>query len=87
PEDVDMTAARAAARTRPRVAAWRELWRTGALAAAERTGAQLDALEKGDADGYLAAATAHTATPTRHGGFGMCGRREEYGIEGATLPR
>ncbi|MFJ8544240.1 cupin domain-containing protein [Streptomyces sp. NPDC093586] len=76
----------AAALVRPRVAVWRELWRTGALAAAERTGTQLDALERGDADGYLAAATAHSATPTRYGGFGMCGRREEYGIEGATLP-
>ncbi|MFJ9085363.1 cupin [Streptomyces sp. NPDC102384] len=77
----------AAALVRPRVAAWRELWRTGALAAAERTGAQLDALEKGDADGYLSASTTHTSTPTRHGGLGMCGRREEYGIEGATVPR
>ncbi|MGY0488364.1 cupin domain-containing protein [Streptomyces sp. WG-D5] len=77
----------AAALVRPRVAAWRELWRTGALAAAERTGAQLDALEKGDADAYLAASTAHAAGPTRHGGLGMCGRREEYGIAGATLPR
>ncbi|WP_306324283.1 MULTISPECIES: cupin [unclassified Streptomyces] len=77
----------AAALVRPRVPAWRELWRTGALAAAERTGAQLDALEAGAADGYLAASTAHSATPTRHGGLGMCGRREEYGIEGATLPR
>jgi mannose-6-phosphate isomerase-like protein (cupin superfamily) len=48
----------AAARlVRARVPAWRELWRTGALATAERTGAQLDALESGD-PAYLADATA-----------------------------
>lgn len=78
---------RAAARlVRAKVPAWRERWRAGALAAAERTGAQLDALEAGD-PAYLADATARDATPTRHGGFGMCGRREEYELPGTTLPR
>ncbi|MGY6018842.1 cupin [Streptomyces spinosirectus] len=77
---------RAAARlVREKVPHWRELWRAGALAAAERTGAQLDALAAGD-EGYLADATAHRTEPTRLGGFGMCGRRDEYALPGATLP-
>ncbi|MFR0354470.1 cupin [Streptomyces sediminimaris] len=77
---------RAAARlVREKVPRWRELWRCGALAAAERTGAQLDALAAGG-DDYLADATAHRSEPTRLGGFGMCGRRDEYALPGATLP-
>lgn len=77
---------RAAARlAREKVPRWRELWRAGALAAAERTGAQLDALAAGD-DDYLAGATAHRGEPTRLAGFGMCGRRDEYALPGTTLP-
>ncbi|CAM5647809.1 hypothetical protein SALBM311S_07581 [Streptomyces alboniger] len=61
---------RAAARlVRAKVPAWRELWRAGALATAERTGAQLDALAD-DAPAYLGEATAHEAAPTRLGGSG-----------------
>ncbi|MGY5053136.1 cupin domain-containing protein [Streptomyces sp. 900105755] len=77
---------RAAARlVRAKVPRWRELWRAGALAAAERTGAQLDALQAGEAS-YLGEATAYEAAPTRLGGFGMCGRRDEYDLPGTTLP-
>jgi mannose-6-phosphate isomerase-like protein (cupin superfamily) len=77
---------RAAARlVRDKVPHWRELWRAGALAAAARTGAQLDALAAGG-DDYLADATAHRTGPTRLGGFGMCGRRDEYALPGTTLP-
>ncbi|MCX2924703.1 cupin domain-containing protein [Streptomyces sp. NEAU-W12] len=77
---------RAAARlVRDRVPVWRQLWRSGALAAAERTGAQLDALADGD-PAYLAGATAYAAEPTRRGGFGMCGRRDEYTPVGVTVP-
>ncbi|MCZ0207460.1 cupin [Streptomyces sp. UMAF16] len=77
---------RAAARlVRAKVPRWRELWRAGALAAAERTGAQLDALETGEPD-YLGDATAYRAAPTRLGGFGMCGHRDEYALPGTTLP-
>ncbi|MFI7501501.1 cupin [Streptomyces sp. NPDC049687] len=75
----------AAALVRDKVPAWRELWRGGALAAAERTGAQLDALQSGD-PAYLAEATAHGTAPTRLGGYGMCGRRDEYTLPGTTLP-
>ncbi|GAA2447708.1 cupin domain-containing protein [Streptomyces macrosporus] len=77
---------RAAARlVAPRVPDWERLWRAGALAAAERTGAHLAALAAGDA-AHLAEARVASATPTRHGGHGMCGRREEYEIPGTTLP-
>jgi hypothetical protein len=75
----------AAGLLRDRVPAWRELWRAGALATAERTGAQLDALETGD-PACLGQATAFDTTPTRLGGFGMCGRRDEYALPGTTLP-
>ncbi|MFR9722934.1 cupin [Streptomyces sp. MS19] len=78
---------RAAARlVRDRVPAWRELWRAGALAAAERTGAHLAALEAGE-PAYLAEATAYGAEPSRLGGYGMCGRRDEYELPGTTLHR
>ncbi|MFJ6085030.1 cupin [Streptomyces sp. NPDC092369] len=77
---------RAAARlVRAKVPAWRELWRAGALATAERTGAQLDALADGE-PAYLDQATAYETAPTRLGGFGMCGRRDEYNLPGTTLP-
>ncbi|CCK32259.1 hypothetical protein BN159_7880 [Streptomyces davaonensis JCM 4913] len=77
---------RSAARlVREKVPAWRELWRAGALATAERTGEQLDALAAGE-PAYLGEATAHAAVPTRLGGYGMCGRRDEYGLPGTTPP-
>lgn len=77
---------RAAARlVRERVPVWRELWRAGALAAAERTGAQLDALADGDF-AHLTGATAYEAEPSRRGGYGMCGRRDEYALPGVTVP-
>ncbi|MEU0112300.1 cupin [Streptomyces bobili] len=74
----------AAGLVRERVPVWRELWRAGALAAAERTGAQLDALAAGEPS-YLGDASACEATPTRLEGFGMCGRRDEYTLPGTTV--
>ncbi|WP_309141698.1 cupin domain-containing protein [Streptomyces griseicoloratus] len=77
---------RAAARlVRDRVPAWRALWRAGAAAAAERTGAQLDALADGE-PAYLDEATAHRAAPVRRGGYGMCGFRDEYAWPGGASP-
>ncbi len=76
----------AAGLVRERVSGWRELWRAGALATAERTGAQLDALEAGAPD-YLADATASHSVPSRVGGYGMCGRRDEYEVPGTTVSR
>lgn len=70
----------------PKVAAWRDRWRVGPLAAAERTAAQLDALAEGD-PGHLAEARARSTLPSREGGYGMCGRRMEYEVPGTTVPR
>ncbi|MGW7270755.1 cupin [Streptomyces sp. NPDC054864] len=76
----------AAARlVRDKVPTWRELWQAGALATAERTGAQLAALESGTPD-YLAGSGSYDSRPSRHGGYGMCGRRDEYELPGTTLP-
>lgn len=76
----------AAARlVRDKVPTWRELWRAGALATAERTGAQLDALESGSPE-YLAGSGSYDSRPSRTGGYGMCGRRDEYELPGTTLP-
>jgi mannose-6-phosphate isomerase-like protein (cupin superfamily) len=69
----------------PKIATWRERWRAGALATAEVTATHLDALEKSDPT-HLAQASLHTTAPTREAGFGMCGRRQEYEVPGATLP-
>jgi hypothetical protein len=63
----------------PNLASWRIRWQEGARAAAERTGHQFEALRRGDLS-HLAAARAQSATPSRLGGFGMCGRRDEYGV-------
>lgn len=68
----------AAALVRPLAPAWRERWKTGAAASAAATGAQLDALERGDA-GHLARADVHAEQPAERGRFGMCGRLDVYG--------
>ncbi|MEV1082032.1 cupin [Streptomyces sp. NPDC050211] len=62
----------------PKAAAWRGIWERGALAAAQQTGTQLDALATGTGGDYLATATALSTDPLRLGGYGMCGRRDEY---------
>lgn len=69
----------------PKVARWRERWATGALAAAEATGRQLDALAAGE-PGIASQARVRVSGPTREGGYGMCGRRQEYEVPGTTLP-
>ena len=46
---------------------------------------QLDALDAGDPS-HLADAGAVRRGPTRRGGYGMCGRRDEYELPGTTLP-
>lgn len=69
----------------PKLAAWEPRWRAGALAAAQRTGDHLAALAAGD-PAHLAQARVRAAGPTRQGGYGMCGRRDEYELPGVTLP-
>ena len=85
PEPLRAFHAAAARLVSGRVAAWRARWRDGALAAAERTGAHLDALEKGDPT-HLWQAAMNTTGPTRAAGCGMCGHRQEYEVPGVTLP-
>jgi mannose-6-phosphate isomerase-like protein (cupin superfamily) len=60
-----------------RLPGWRELWRSGALAAALRTGAQIDALDRGD-HGHLYAGRLRGAAPPAQHSYGMCGRLETY---------
>ncbi|MCQ8191065.1 cupin [Streptomyces rugosispiralis] len=69
----------------PKVKEWEPRWRDGALAAARRTGEQLTALAAGD-PAHLAEARVTATGPSRRGGYGMCGRRDEYELPGITLP-
>ncbi|MEV5979360.1 cupin [Streptomyces sp. NPDC052114] len=69
----------ALALVRPSAARWRERWRAGAAVAAEATAAQLDRIERGDAD-YLAAARVRSEQPAARGRFGMCGRLDVYDV-------
>ncbi|MFF3645208.1 cupin domain-containing protein [Streptomyces sp. NPDC002564] len=69
----------ALALVRPLAAQWRERWRAGAAAAAGTTAAQLDRLERGEAD-YLAHAVVRAEQPVERGRFGMCGRLDVYDV-------
>lgn len=72
---------RAAARlVAPKVPSWEAPWRTGPLAAAQRTGAHLAALAGAD-PAHLAAAVVAVTGPSRRDGYGMCGRRDEYTLD------
>ena len=53
---------------------WRERWRAGPLAAAQRTGALLDALAEGDTRPLADARVHHTHAHDDPRRFGMCGR-------------
>lgn len=78
PAALDDLYAAAAALVAGRVSEWRQRWRAGALAQAEATGAQLDALAAGRAD-HLAHSTvrhAEAAPPPRR--YGMCGRLQTW---------
>jgi hypothetical protein len=59
----------------PKVEAWRATWRDGPLAAAHRTGEQLDALEAGDTSHLREGSVASVQPAPR---FGMCGRLSTY---------
>lgn len=56
---------------------WEKRWRAGALASAERTGAQLDRLRDGDI-GHLAEADIHVLRADGPQRFGMCGRLDVH---------
>jgi hypothetical protein len=84
-EDGDLTPLRefhdAAVRlVRPHVERWRARWATGALRAAEETGRQLDALERGEAPHLSRADVYELAEPDERGRHGMCGLLDTYPV-------
>jgi mannose-6-phosphate isomerase-like protein (cupin superfamily) len=70
--------AAAARLTGGRVEDWRERWRDGALAAAETTGRQLDALASGAADYLASGGVRRISRPDGPKAYGMCGRLTTY---------
>ncbi|OXM46836.1 hypothetical protein [Amycolatopsis alba] len=70
----------AAALVAPKIDAWIQCWRSGALAAAELTGEHLKALANGDAS-HLEQSGVRVETPSGKDGYGMCGRRDEYRLD------
>jgi mannose-6-phosphate isomerase-like protein (cupin superfamily) len=69
--------AAAAALTHPLLAAWRERWRQGAAAVAERTGREIDALTAGDHSHLREAAVTRVERPPQTT-LGMCGYLAPY---------
>jgi mannose-6-phosphate isomerase-like protein (cupin superfamily) len=62
----------------PLLDSWRERWQQGARKAAEATGAQLDALQRGDASHLSEAAVSALQQPSEVGRLGMCGLLNTY---------
>ena len=69
--------ATAAALVRPQLPAWRERWRRGAAAVAERTGREIDALAAGDHAHLRAAGVSRVERPVQDV-LGMCGYLAPY---------
>jgi mannose-6-phosphate isomerase-like protein (cupin superfamily) len=71
----------------PKLAAWRAVWEAGPLAAARRTGEQLDALREGRVD-HLRQGSVHALpAPGEERKLGMCGTLGLYLPEGAEMGR
>jgi len=62
-----------------RIPRWREVWESGARAAAEATGEHLDALARGD-HSHLHAGRIAMEPPPSDRRFGMCGRLATYDL-------
>jgi len=77
PQVLDEFYAAATALVRPQLPAWRQTWETGALAAAQRTLEQLDALERGEVS-YLHDGRLTVLSPPEERRLGMCGRLATY---------
>ncbi|HWQ14904.1 MAG TPA: cupin [Roseiflexaceae bacterium] len=76
---------RAAARLiRPKLDAWRAVWERGPLAAAHRTGAQLDALAVGEVAYLLESGVYDLPPPREPRRLGVCGTLGVYLPEGRT---
>ena len=73
---------------RPKLDAWREVWERGPLAAARRTGEQLDALGSGTIEHLLAGGVYDLDPPGEPRRLGVCGTLGVYLPEGArtTVP-
>jgi mannose-6-phosphate isomerase-like protein (cupin superfamily) len=69
----------------PKLAAWRLAWETGPLAAAHRTGAQLDAIEQGRVEHLLDGAIYALPAPGAERRLGMCGTLGLYQPEGLAV--
>jgi mannose-6-phosphate isomerase-like protein (cupin superfamily) len=73
PDALDAFYSSAAALVRDRVPGWRSTWSGGPLAAARRTGDQLDLLEQGSSE-HLRHGRLTVLAPPAERGYGMCGR-------------
>lgn len=69
----------------PKLAAWRPTWETGPLAAARRTGEQLDALGRGQVAHLLDGAIYALPAPAEERRLGMCGTLAIYQPEGLAV--
>jgi mannose-6-phosphate isomerase-like protein (cupin superfamily) len=77
PEALDRFYEQAVALVAGRLGDWEKAWRNKALAAAERTGAQIEALRRGDG-GHLKEATVVKLPAPEHDTLGMCGFLATY---------
>jgi len=78
PAALDAFHTAAAALVAPRLPEFRRRWRAGALAAAQATGAQLDALAAGDPAHLRSGAVFALDAPVERGRRGMCGLLDTY---------
>jgi mannose-6-phosphate isomerase-like protein (cupin superfamily) len=75
----------ATALVRPKLDAWRAVWQHGPLAAAQRTGTQLEALAAGDTQHLLESGVYELPLPGEPRRLGVCGTLGVYLPEGARL--
>jgi hypothetical protein len=73
PDALDAFYTAAAALVRDRVPGWRSTWASGPLAAAQRTGDQLELLGQGSSEHLRHGRLAVLAPPAERA-YGMCGR-------------
>ena len=71
----------------PKLDAWRVVWEAGPLAAARRTGEQLDALGQGRADHLRQGSVHELPAPDEERKLGMCGTLGLYLPEGVEVGR
>jgi mannose-6-phosphate isomerase-like protein (cupin superfamily) len=77
PKALDDFYAAAVELVRDQVPGWRGIWAAGPMAAAQRTGEQLELLEQGQ-DSYLREGQLTVLSPPASRSYGMCGRLFSY---------